>query len=203
MSKNIVKQFASFKTRHCLSDEIISKMVTEYANSEPDFARSYFSEKYNISKSIFYQARDFAIIFCLVDGETCKKVKRKTVANYKRNNPKNRTNGSISHFSKLCVKRQDLLNSFSDTEIRNIAFKYQEGISVKNIALAYGLGEYGIKLLLKKGIILLIVDGETTKSIHLMLGNKLNKILMNGAEKAKIRANKKISEIYFKIGLKF
>ena len=33
--------------------------------------------------------------------------------------------------------------------------------------------------------------------------NKLNKILMNGAEKAKIRANKKISEIYFKIGLKF
>ena len=33
--------------------------------------------------------------------------------------------------------------------------------------------------------------------------NKLNKILMNGAEKAKIRADKKISEIYFKIGLKF
>ena len=33
--------------------------------------------------------------------------------------------------------------------------------------------------------------------------NKLNKILMTGAEKAKIRADKKISEIYFKIGLKF
>ena len=177
MNKNIVKKFSDFKARHSLSNEDITKMVTEYANSELDFASSYFSEKYNISKNIFYKARDYAVICCLIDEDICKKVKRKTIENYKTNNPKQTTNGPVMHFSELRVQRQEFLNTFSDNDIRDIAYKYAEGISLKNISFIYDIGEYGIKLLLRKGIIMLIVDKRTTEVISTMLGNKLNKIL--------------------------
>ena len=177
MNKSIMEQFADFKTRHSLSNQDITKMITEYSNTELDLARSYFSEQYKISKSVFYKARDFAVIFCLIDEETCKKLKRKTIANYKRNNPKQTTNGPVLHFAELCVQRQKLLDTFSDNEIKDIAYKYEEGISLKNIAFAYEIGEYGIKMLLKKGLVLLIVDGDTTRAISKRLGSKLDNIL--------------------------
>lgn len=177
MNKSIVKKFADFKIRHSLSNDKIKEMITEYADSELDLARSYFSKKYNISNNTFYKARDYAVICCLIDEDTCKRVKRKTVANYKRNNPKESVKGPLSHFSSLYIKRQEFLNTFSDDEIVDIANKYVEGISINNIAFAYDIGEYGIKLLLKKGIVLLIVNGNSFESIKLMLGNSLNKIL--------------------------
>lgn len=178
MSKDFVKQFTDFKKRHSLSNQDITKMMTEYANSEYDLASSYFSEKFNISKSIFYKVRDYSVICCLVDEELCKRIKRKTIENYKRNNPKGSTKGPVDHFSELCVKRQQFLNTFSDNEIRDIAYKYAEGVSTKNIAFAYDIGEYGVKMLLKKGIVLLIVDDDTTKVISVRLGSKLDNILV-------------------------
>ena len=189
MSKSIVRQFVDFKKRHSLSNQDITQMITEYADSDLDFAKSYFSEKYNISKSVFYKARDYAVIFCLIDEETCKKLKRKTVANYKRNNPKQTTKGPVLHFADLCVKRQQFLNAFSDNEIKDIAYKYEEGISTKNIAFLYDIGEYGVKMLLKKGIVLLIVDDETTEAISKRLGNRFDNILsMRKCNKEKVLA---------------
>lgn len=177
MKKSIIKKFADFKKRHLLSNEIIRKMITEYANSEYDLAQTHFSKKYDISKSTFYKARDFAIICCLVDKTTCKKIKKKTLANYKANNPKNTSNRSNSNFTCLYDERENFLKTFSDDEIRDIAFKYAEGLSIKNIASAYDIGEFGIKLLLRKGIVSLIVDGDITKSIKYRVGNDLDKIL--------------------------
>ena len=177
MNKSIVKKFSDFKARHSLSSEDITKMMTEYANSGLDFASSHFSEKYNISKNVFYKARDYAVICCLIDEDVCKKVKRKTIENYKTNNPNQTTNGPVMHFSKLRIQRQEFLNTFSDNDIKDIAYKYAEGISLRNISFAYDIGEYGVKLLLRKGIIMLIVDERTTEVISNMLGNRLNKIL--------------------------
>lgn len=177
MNKSFVEKFADFKIRHSLSNADIEKMIIEYADSELDLASSYFSEKYNISKGVFYKARDFAVVCCLINEDTCKKLKRKTIENYKRNNPKGTTNGPVVHFSELRVQRQEFLNTFSDNEIKDIAYKYEEGVSLKNIALAYDIGEYGIKLLLRKGIIMLIVDKKTTEAISVKLGSKMDNIL--------------------------
>ena len=78
-------------------------------------------------------------------------------------------------------------HTFSDNEIKDIAYKYAEGVSTKNIAFAYDIGEYGVKLLLKKGIVLLIVDEDTTKAISLRLGSSLDNILaMRQRNKQKI-----------------
>ena len=177
MKRSIIDKFANFKERNSLSNSIIVKIVTEYANSEPDLACTYLSEKYKISKSAFYKARDYAIICCLVDNHICKKIKDKSVNNYKRNNPQKSSRKSLMHFEELYTKRQDFLNLFSDNEIKDIAYKYAEGVSPAIIAIGYDTGEFAIKWLLKKGIALLIVDAKTTEAISKMLGSKLNEIL--------------------------
>jgi len=187
MSKDLTKQFIDFKKRNSLSNEVIKKIMVEYANSDFEHASSFFCNKYDISKSIFYKLRDYAVIFCIIDEDICKQVKRKTIENYKRNNPNGSTKGPVDHFSELYVKRQQFINTFSDNEIKDIAYKYAEGVSTKNIAFAYDIGEYGVKMLLKKGIVLLIVDEDTTKEISLRLGSRLDNILeMRQRNKQKI-----------------
>ncbi len=177
MKKSIIKKFTDFKARNLLSNDIIAKMVTEYANSELDLARTHFSEKYNISAKSFYKARDFAVICCLIDSDTCERVKEKAATNCSRNNPEKSGRRSLEHFEKLYAERREFLNSFSDAEIRDIAYKYAEGIATKTIAMNYDTGAFAIKKLLKKGIALLIVDTQTTKIISNMLGSKLDNIL--------------------------
>lgn len=177
MEKSIIDKFKNFKKRNSLSNSIIVKMVTEYANSEPDLACTHFSEKYEISKSTFYRARDYAIICCLVDNHIYKKVKNKSVNNCKRNNPKKSGRKSLMYFEELYTERQEFLKSFSDNEIKDIAYKYAEGVPPEIIAIGYDTGEFAIKWLLKKGIALLIVDAKTTETISKMLGSKLNEIL--------------------------
>lgn len=177
MARNIYDKFSDFKIRHNLSNELICKITTEYANSKIDFARTYFTDKYKITEHVFYKARDYAVIFCLVDVETCNRLKNKAATNYSRNNDKNSAVASLAHFESLLVQRQDFLDSFSINEIKSIADKYVEGVSVEKIAKAYETGPFAIKYLLKKGIIQLIFDSSTVKQISIIVGNGLNRIL--------------------------
>ena len=183
--KSIYETFLDFKVRHKLSNERISQIATEYANSSAEFARSYFSRKYDISGYVFYKVRDYAIIFCLVDTGTFKKIREKSSTNYKNNNDRNSAANSIAHFEELIVKRQDFLDGFSKDEILDISCKYVEGLSAKSIALCYDTGEYAIKKLLKKGIVQLIFDSTTVSQIAAIVGNSLNRTL------EKREANKK------------
>lgn len=200
--KDIVKKFTDFKVRHSLSNQDIIKMMREYANSDYDMASSFFSKKYNISKNVFYKVRDYAVIFCLIDEEICKKVKNKTLKNYEINNPSGTTIGPENHFSELYEKRQEFLDSFSENDIKDIAYKYAEGVSTENIAFLYDTGKYAIKVLLKKGIVLLIVDDITTQTIANRLGDSMKSILdMRKKNKANIVIciEKEIEVIDFKI----
>ena len=177
MKKDMCKRFVDFKARHSLSNVLIVEIVKEYANSDLDFARTYYSEKYNISNHTFYTLRDYAIIFCLVDTDTCKKLQKKSTANYSRNNASNSAKASIAHYNSLLEKRQRFLNSFSSNEIKDIALKYVEGVDVEKIAIAYDTGAFAIKYLLKKGIVSLILDANIVNSIRLIVGEDLDKIL--------------------------
>ena len=185
MGKSIYKKFSDFKVRYDLSNEQIAQLATEYAYSDLELARSYFSTKYQISEHTFYRARDYAIIFCLVDYETYKRIRKKSSTNYKSNNAKNSAAGSLSHFDNLLVKQQDFLNGFSKREIIDIAHKYVEGVSAKNIAIAYDTGEYAIKRLLRKGIVELIFESKLVSQLSIIVGHSLDGILQ------KREANKK------------
>ena len=158
MKKSIYEKFLDFKKRHNLSNEEITAIATDYANSSLELARSYFSEKYGISKHVFYKARDYAIIFCLVDQKTYDQIKIKSGANYSSNNVQSSNVSSRMHFSKLLNQRVEFFNSFTEKEIIDIGHKYTSGVSLKNIAIAYDTGEFAIQHLLKKGTIELIYD---------------------------------------------
>ena len=69
MGKPIQDQFADFKGKHKkLTNAKINQIAFEYANSAPEFARTYFSQKYGISQTVFYRVLEFAIICGLVVG---------------------------------------------------------------------------------------------------------------------------------------
>lgn len=183
--KSIYDKFLDFKKRNRLSNSLITKITKEYANSDLEFARSHFSEKYKISEYVFYKARDYAVIFCLVNNEICKKLRTKSATNYSRNNDKNSAVGSLAHFDYLLVERQDFLNGFSNKEILDIAHKYVEGTSVKDIAIAYDTGEFAIKKLLEKGIVELIFDSNIVGKISNIVGQGLDKTLQKRKENKK------------------
>lgn len=175
--KSIYRQFLDFKKRHNLSNELISKIAREYADSDLELARTHFSEKYGISQHVFYKARDFAIVFCLVDKKTFYQIRQKSITNYKNNNEKNSAAKSIAHFDNLIFQQQKFLHDFSNNDILDIALKYIEGVSTKNIAIAYDTGEYAIKKLLKKGIADLILDANIVNQIKSIVGYNLSTIL--------------------------
>lgn len=177
MKKDICQKFLDFKLRHSLSNEVIVKMVTEYANSELDMARTHYSEKYKISNYTFYKSRDYAVIFCLVDNEICKRLKNKSATNCRLNNDKNSSRASTAHYTDLLAERQNFLDSFTINEIKDIAIKYVSGISIEKIAIAYETGDFAIKYLLKKGITSLVLDANIVKAINSIVGDSLSDIL--------------------------
>lgn len=177
MSKCIIKKFSDFKSRNNLSNETIAKMISEYANSDLCFARTHFKEKYGISTHVFYKARDFAVIFGLVDSKTCQKVRDKAAANYSSNNVQNTARDCLAHFNELLQKRKEVISTFSDNEIRDIGFKYVSGITVSKIAVAYDVGECIINHLITKGIVELIFNKSIVIGIQKNMGAQLDRIL--------------------------
>lgn len=197
MKKSMIQKFLDFKNRHNLSNAIITKMITEYANSDLEKARTYFAEKYRISVSVFYKCRDFAVIFGLVDNATCKKLRNKTATNYSMNNSKSTARASLMHFEELLKERKEVFNGFSENEIKDIGQKYIEGVSVQKIAICYDVGEYAIKYLLGKGVVELILDGDTVKRISAMLGVSVNEILQKREKNKKALVECLMAEINF------
>lgn len=167
MKKPIYLQFLHFKNRHQLTSQTIQEMMTEYANSGPDTARSYFMEKYDISEHVFYRCRDFAVICMLVDGKTKQRLLKKAAFNSQEHNKKKSSRKSALHSEKLMQQRAEFFNSFTQSEIEDICHKYAEGVELEKIAHSHDTGVFGIKNLLKKGILLGYVDASTYQAISL------------------------------------
>lgn len=185
MGKSINQSFSRFKIRHNLTTEDIIKIATEYANSSLEYARTYFTSKYNLTRYAFYKIRDYAIICCLVDYNLYKKIRKKSTANYKSNNDKNSETLSKAHFDELLVQQNEFLNEFSENEILDIGHKYAEGMNVRNIAQLYEISELAVKRLLKKGIAHIIYDAELVNQIKKIVGPSLAPIL----EKREVNKN--------------
>lgn len=177
--KSIYKKFEDFKSRYNLSNEDIIQLATEYANSSLELSRTHFTNKYSLTKHVFYKARDYAIICCLIDGSLYEKIREKSTTNFKNNNDKNSAVPSIAHFEDLLVQQTQFLNEFSENEILDIGNKYADGLTVKNIAMAYETGEFAIKKLLRKGIVDLIYDANLVNQIKRIVGISLDPILSN------------------------
>lgn len=173
MKLSINEQFHNFLMRHNLTISYIQEMITEYANTIPELARTHFTQKFSISEHVFYRCLDFAVICCLVDDRICRFLYGKACENSRTHNKENSARASAKHFDELLSKREEYILSFSEAEIRDIARKYAGGMSAEKIALAYETGKYGINRLLVRGIKELVIDKKTLDTIiHIMPGTK-------------------------------
>ena len=205
--RTLPEQFLAFKKRNLLSSELISKIVSEYANSDQDFAKTYFTEKYNISAHVFYKCRDFAVVFCLVDDSTCCKLKQKTARNYSAKNPNGTAVSSVNHFNEIYQQRSDFLDTFTTQKIRYITNQYLNDISLDDIAEENYTKSFTIKFFIKKGITNLLVDKETVGKLqqkandiiafnNLLVQRESNKILLLDSIEEDIRIVQKRIKYY-------
>ena len=164
--KTEIQRFNDFKKRHNLSYRDIAEIATEYAETADDRARTYFSEKYYFSESVFYKIRDFAIICHLVDDKTCNKIRDKASRNNASHNEENSAISSYKHFDDLLLRRKDFLSSFSNEEITVIAYKYIEGIDLRIISDIFEICEESVKKLIKKGIEEVILSTSNVRDIE-------------------------------------
>ena len=185
METSIHVKFHRFLIRHNLTVHQVQKIVTEYANTNPEQARTYFKEKYDLSEHVFYKCRDYAVICCLVDNKVCNLLQRKACFNSKTHNKDQSCRASAIHHRDLMDQREEYLLSFLDADIRDIARKYVGGMSAEQIGLAYETGKYGINRLLVRGIKELIIDKKTLEDIILVIpgGKKAIDKILNDRKK--------------------
>lgn len=202
MAKNIAQKFKDFKQKHGLTTSMVKKMAIEYADSNESCSMEYWADRYGVSRDVFNRARDFAISCCLVDTGTTQRIKAKSTSNYKKNNPKNKATMSNNHFEDLVRMQKDFLDTYSVNDIRDIACKYVEGISIDKIAIVYDTGESGIKRLLRRGVECLIIDQKTIGELQKLLGDRIATMLERRAKNKSLiiqNINDEIGVLSFKI----
>lgn len=174
MKKSIAEKFKDFRIRHGLSLELIKKLAKEYAITDTERSCSFFMDKYDIPRSVFYRARDFAVICALVNPTATELIFRKAATNSMVHGS---SKGSILHSEWLIEQQKEFLDSFSQSELEDICHKYADGLKLSVIANQYETGEYGIQLLLKKAILAGFADTTTYQRIVERLNKKGRSIL--------------------------
>lgn len=174
MKKSIAEKFKDFRIRHDLSLKFIKELAKEYASTDTERSRSFFMDKYDISESVFYRARDFAVVCALVNPTVAGLIFQKAAANSRIHGS---AKGSILHSEWLIKQREDFINSFSQADLEDICRKYADGLKLSVIANQYETGEYGVQLLLKKAILSGFADATTYQRIDERLNKKGRSIL--------------------------
>lgn len=135
------------------------QIAEKYANSNGEFARSYFMKEYGISASCFYKILETAIVCNWVSDETVKKMEAKALLNQKAHIAEAGLS-TRKHYAKMRQKRQEYILSFyTEKEIENLAVNFAYSpLSKKEFSETEGISVGMLDKLLKKAIVELIVD---------------------------------------------
>lgn len=141
--------------------DFCKKIAEEYASLEDEFARTYFTEKYNISINCFYHILEEAVILNMISDNTIFKMEEKAVRNQKCSYAKAMIS-SRKHYDKLWKKRKEYLDSFTEEDIKNIAtkFAYYTDISKKSFAIIEGISQRTLEIILQRAILEVIINDE-------------------------------------------
>ena len=120
-------------------NEFCKRLALKYANSEHGYARSYFSEKYQITNSCYYKALEYAVVKNLVDDVTFAKMMNKSVAN-QNGHYKGAGKTSLSKYNRLYNERcKYIAYSLPEDKVRDIASDFTEKDGDKYIFSKYDL----------------------------------------------------------------
>lgn len=181
------KEFKSF----CI------EIAEKYANSNEEFARSYFMKEYDISASCFYKILEITVVCNWVSDETVRKMEAKALKNQKAH----AVEAGLStrkHYAEMRQKRQDYIVSlYTEKEIEDLAVKFAYSpLSKKQFAEVEGISTAILDKLLKKAIVELIVDDIIFNAIR---QRSIENTLPNQQEKVRDFFIKLAKERYSKI----
>ena len=149
-------------------NEFCKKIANEYANSESNFARSYFCNYYEIGESCFYRVLEYAIITNLVDDKLFKKMMEKSITN-QISHKAGAGMTSVAKYNHLYSKRCEYIAlSFPENKIKQIAedFANNPNVSKEDIALKYNISRKVLELMLERSIIDNVVNDEIFEAIR-------------------------------------
>jgi len=150
-------------------NKLCKKITEEYANTEAQFARSYYCETYNISVSCYYKVLEYAVVTNLVEDVVVTKMMNKAISN--QNLHKNGAGGSsIAKYARMYKKRcEHIAMTFPENEVKKFATEYGDNpdISKQDFASSYGVARKVLELLLVRAIEENIADDRTVDAIEL------------------------------------
>lgn len=129
-------------------------VAERYANSEIEFARSYYCKTLNISESCFYKVLEFAVVMNLVSDKCFEKMKEKAVKNQKVHAP-NAGITTLEKYGKMYEQRcQFIACAVQIEDIRKFALEYIEKSTTPKIQLAekYGYSSRVADILLIRSV---------------------------------------------------
>ena len=164
------RSFTQIKKTMQLSEfeAFCKKLTEEYANSDAQFSRSYFCNRYNISESCYYKVMEFAVVMDLVSDSIVSKMLNKSMANQNLHLA-GAGGSSIAKYARMYSARCEYIAlSFIDDEVRKIAKDFVDNpdIPKQEIATMHGISKKVLDLLLVRGIEQCIVDDETVNKIE-------------------------------------
>lgn len=158
--------FKSFKARHKLTNQQITNIMTEYANTVDEQGASFFASKYGFSEYVFYQIKDYTIVFMLVDASICVRIRDKSFRNQSKKNPSGNYTPAVHHYKDLLVLRKEYLKTFSNEDIVKIATEYANNIALYDIAKKHKISTHTVQRLLAIALTAHLVSEPVYKQIR-------------------------------------
>ena len=143
-------------------------LAKQYANSETQFARTYFCERYNISKNCYYKILEYAIVTNLVSDKVVSRMMNKAIANAEAH-AIGGGNAVNIHYNKMLAQRNNyILLQIPEQTIVNFANDFADNpdISKYDLAEAYEISLKIAELILVKAIEENIVPDHVVDSIE-------------------------------------
>lgn len=150
-------------------NKFCKKLTEQYAKSAPQFARSYFTEHYNISADCYYKVLEYAVVTNLVEDLTVSKMMNKAIKNQNLHNSSAGAS-SVEKYAKMYNQRcKYIANTFTDSEIRKIAIDFADNpdLSKADIATSYGITRKVFELILIRAIEENIVEDRIVDAMEL------------------------------------
>ena len=110
-----------------ITNDLAKKVACEYSTLAPQYAQGFFCAKYQLTVSTFHKLLKKAITECLVDDETCLKIREKAV--------RNSLNYGNKKHAEDCKAKYYLL--FKERE----TYEKENGLRVSNLSRHYDVDD--------------------------------------------------------------
>ncbi len=161
MKKRSFTELERTKTQEEL-ESMAKKIAIEYSKSEAQFARTYFSEQYNISKDCFYKMLEYATVRNLISEEDVNNIALKASGNQRCHANGNFPVTSYLHWNEIKKKRNKYIaGSLSAETVKSIAEDYEnasDDMSKEEIAQIQGISTMVLDEVLVRAKVLAFSD---------------------------------------------